>query len=72
MPHLDKCDLALADVTARVFDGDLAVVLYPALTTKDVVDAGRHLVPLIAVSKSGTRKSVNETVSFHCVCFHCE
>lgn len=52
-PHLYKSDLALTNVTVCVSDGDLPVVLNPTLSTENVVDAGRHLVPLIVVSKSG-------------------
>lgn len=51
-PHLNKSDLALTDITAGVSDGDLPVVLNPALPTENVVDAGRHLVPFIVVSSS--------------------
>lgn len=54
-PHLNKSDLALANVTARVSDGDLPVVLNPALSAENVVDAGRHLVPLVVVSRSRKR-----------------
>lgn len=56
LPHLNKSDLALTNITAGVSDGDLPIVLNPALSTENVVDAGRHLVPLIVVSKSRKRK----------------
>lgn len=52
MSHLDKSELALANITAGVSYGQLSVVLYPALSTQDVVDTRCHLVPLIAVSHS--------------------
>lgn len=48
--HLDKSNLAVADIAAAVPDGNLPVVLDPALAAQDVVDAGRHLVPLVVVS----------------------
>lgn len=35
----------------RVPDEDLPIVLDPALATQDVVNAGRHLVPLKVVPK---------------------
>ena len=57
-PHLNKRDLALANVTAGVSDGDLPVVLDPALATENVVDAGRDLVPLIVVSKSEKKENL--------------
>ncbi len=56
LPHLDKSDFALTNVTAGVSDGDLPIVLNPALSTENVVDAGCHLVPLIVVSKSKKKK----------------
>ena len=37
-------------------------MLNPALSTENVVDAGRHLVPLIVVSKS--RKGELKTIFF--------
>lgn len=52
LTHLNKCDLALANITAGVSDGDLSVVFNPTLSTENVMDAGRHLVPLIVVSRS--------------------
>lgn len=55
--HLNKGDLALTDVAAAVPDGDLAVVLDPALPAENVVDAGRHLVPLIMVSSARKKKA---------------
>ena len=55
LPHLNKCDLALTNITAGVSDGDLPIMLNPALSTENVVDAGRHFVPLIVVSKSTTK-----------------
>ncbi len=48
--HLDKGDLAGADVALQVADGDLAVMLQIALLTEDVMDAGHHFVPLIVIS----------------------
>lgn len=51
-PHLHKSDFAVTDITAAVPDGDLPVVLDPALSAQNVVDARCHLVPLIVVSKS--------------------
>lgn len=56
LPHLNKSDLALTNITAGVSDRDLPIVLNPALSTENVVDAGRHLVPFIVVSKSRKRK----------------
>ena len=56
--HLDKGDLALADVTAAVLDGDLSIVLNPPLTAQDVVDARGDLVPFIVVPK--TRQGESE------------
>lgn len=50
--HLDKSDLALANIAVGVSDWDLPIVLDPALTTKDVVDAGCHFVPFIVIPKS--------------------
>lgn len=46
-PHLDKSNLACADVTFEVFDDDLSVMLQIALLAKDVMDASRYFVPLI-------------------------
>lgn len=57
--HLDKSDLALANIAVGVSDWDLPIVLDPALTTKDVVDAGCHFVPLIVIPKS---KVTNTTI----------
>lgn len=48
--HLDKCDLACADVTLRVSNDHLAVVLQPALLAQHVVDARYCLVPLVVIS----------------------
>lgn len=52
MPHLNKSDLTLTNITAGVSDGDLPIVLNPALSTEDVVDARRHFVPLVVVTKA--------------------
>lgn len=60
MSHLDEGDLAGADVAVEVADGDLSVVLQPALLTQDVVDAGHHFVPFIVVSIPGN----NTVLSF--------
>lgn len=59
MPHLDKSDLALTNITSGVSDSDLAIVFNPALSTKNVVDAGRHLIPLIVVSRSKKSDTTN-------------
>lgn len=53
LPHLYKCHFTLANITVNVFNGHLPVVFNPALATEDVMDAGRHFVPLIVVPKSG-------------------
>lgn len=67
LPHLNESDLALTYITAGVSDGDLPIVLNPALSTKNVVDAGRHLVPLIVVSKS--REMELKALAYsRCVC----
>lgn len=47
----------MADVAAAVPDGNLPVVLNPALAAQNVVDAGRHLVPLVVVSTPEWKKS---------------
>lgn len=52
LPYLNKSDLALTNITAGVSDGDLPIVLDPALPTENVVDARGHFVPLVMVSKS--------------------
>lgn len=52
LPHLNESDLALTNITAGISNGDFPIVLDPALSTENVVDAGRHLVPLIVVSQS--------------------
>lgn len=55
IPDLDERDPALTGVTAGVSDGDLSVVLDPALSAEEVVDAGRHIAPLVVVSESRCR-----------------
>lgn len=62
--HLNKSDLALANVTVGVSDGYLAIVLNPSLSTDNVMNAGSHLIPLIVVSKSGKREKNNMQSSF--------
>lgn len=49
--HLAEGDLAVAGAVLRVPDEHLPVVLNPALATQDVVNAGRHLIPLKVVPK---------------------
>lgn len=73
--HLDKSDLAVADIAAAVPDGNLPVVLNPTLAAENVVDAGRHLVPLVVVSTPEWEEQLNVTVapldtalSCHCCC----
>lgn len=61
--HLDKCYFALADITVYIFDGHLSVMLNPALTTEDVVDAGCHFVPFVVVPKAG---EITDTLSLLC------
>lgn len=51
-PHLHKSDFAVTSITGAIPDGDLPVVLDPALSAQNVVDARCHLVPLIVVPKS--------------------
>lgn len=58
-PHLDKNNFALADVAVEVLDFHLPIVLDPALTTEDVVDARRHFVPLVMIPKSGEKHNSN-------------
>ena len=41
----------MAGAVLRVSDEHLPVVLDPALATEDVVNAGRHLIPLKVVPK---------------------
>lgn len=55
--YLDKSDLAVADIAAAVLDGNLPVVLNPTLAAQNVVDAGRHLVPLVVVSAPEWKES---------------
>lgn len=55
LSHLDESDPALTCITVGVFDGNLSVVLDPALSAENVVDAGRHFVPFIVVSESEQR-----------------
>lgn len=50
VPHLDKSNLACADVTFEVFDDDLSIMLQIALLAEDVMDASRYFVPLIVVT----------------------
>lgn len=55
IPDLNERDPALTGVTAGVSDGDLSVVLDPALSAEEVVDAGRHIAPFVVVSESRCR-----------------
>lgn len=59
--HLNKGNLAGADVAFQVADGDFSVMLQIALLTEDVMDAGHHFVPLVVVSipGQGHRHSAN-------------
>lgn len=50
VPHLDKSNLACADVTFEVFDDDLSVMLQISLLAEDVMDASHYFVPLIVVT----------------------
>lgn len=52
MAYLDESDFTLTDIAAGVLDGDLAVVLNPALSTQDVMNAWRHFVPLVVISQA--------------------
>ncbi len=54
----------MTNITAGVSDGDLPIVFNPALSTENVVDAGRHLIPLIVVSKS-RKKEVKNQIYFN-------
>lgn len=49
--HLAEGDLAVAGAVLRVPDEHLPIMLDPALATQDVVNTGRHLVPLKVVPK---------------------
>lgn len=62
-PHLDKGDLACADVTLCVSDDHLAVVLQRALLTQHVVDTCHCLVPLVVITiATHTKHSDSSTV----------
>lgn len=64
--HLDKGDLAGADVAFEVSDGDLAVMLQIALLTEDIMNAGHDFVPLIVVSIPGQKhKKISNLASKH-------
>lgn len=49
--HLAEGDLAVAGAVLCVPDEHLPIMLDPALAAQDVVNAGRHLVPLKVVPK---------------------
>lgn len=49
--YLAEGDLAMAGAILCVSDKHLSIVLDPALATENVVDTGRHLVPLKVVPK---------------------
>lgn len=49
--YLAEGDLAMAGAILCVSDKHFSIVLDPALATEDVVDTGRHLVPLKVVPK---------------------
>lgn len=50
----------MAGAVLRVSDEHLPVVLDPALATEDVVNAGRHLIPLKVVPKPERESRVGE------------
>ena len=50
--HLAEGDLAVTGAVLRVPDEHLPIVLDPALAAQNVVNAGRHLIPLKVVPKS--------------------
>lgn len=61
--HLDKGDFTLARVAVDVPDGHLSVVFDPALAAQDVVDAGRHFVPLVVVAEpAGSARAHTHTI----------
>lgn len=50
--HLDEGDFTLADIAAGVLNGNFPIVLDPALTAQNVVNTGRHFVPLVVISQA--------------------
>lgn len=64
-PNLYKCDFTLAVITVDVFNGHLSIVLNPALTTQDVMNAGCYFVPFIVVPKPVNTKEIFHSLTFN-------
>lgn len=61
--YLAEGDFAVARAILGVSDKHFSVVLYPALATQDVVNTGRHLVPLKVVPKPERERAHGAAVS---------
>lgn len=58
--YLYEVHFAVAGVIIQVLDDNFTIVLYPPLSTQDVVDAGGHFVPLKVISKTEREEQVKD------------